>query len=145
MRTFTQYLANGIFPSHELSLKATHSQSGLALLWQVYIQNIDPTMKVLHAPSMQSVIEDVLSGLENISKETDCLLASIKFAAVTGLNDEHCWKLLNAPRASLLDRFRAEVQAALIAANFLGTHDLNTLQAYIIYQVHIAIDPSRPI
>lgn len=92
-------------------------------------------MKVIHTPSMQPVIDDVLSRSSKISKGTYCLLAAIKFAAVTNLTDEACWTAMNSSRTYLLDLYRSEVQATLDAANFLTAHSLITLQAYIIYQV----------
>lgn len=84
---------------------------------------------------MQPIIEGVISGSDKVSKEYYCLLAAIKFAAVTSLTDEQCWAALDGSRKSLLDLFRSEVQATLDSANFLSTHNLTTLQAYIIYQV----------
>jgi hypothetical protein len=123
-----------MFPSHGIPSKASYSQIGLNFLWQTYKQNIDPVMKVLHIPSMQLVMNDVLSGSSQISKGMQCLLAAIKFAAVTSLNDEACWASWNVSRKHMLDLFRSEVWATLNAANFLSTHSLITLQAYVIYQ-----------
>ena len=93
-------------------------------------------MKVFHAPTMQPIIDDVLFHVSQVSKETSCLLAAIKFAAVTSMTDEQSWAALGASRESMLELFRCEVQATLAAANFLGTHDLTTLQAYVIFTVN---------
>lgn len=134
-RSFTHYLSNGMFPSYGISWKASYSQTGLDFLWHTYRRNIDPVMKVFHVPSMQVVVDDILSGSAQISKGMQCLLAAIKFAAVTSLSDEACWAALNVSRKNTLDLFRSEVQATLDAANFLATHSLITLQAYVIYQV----------
>lgn len=139
-RSFTHYLSNGIFPPHGVAWNASYSQIGLRFLWQTYVRNIDPTMKALHVPTTQLVIDDVLSGSVQISKSTYCLLAAIKFAAVTSLTDEQCWAALNSSRKPLLDLFGSEVQAALDAANFLSKHGIVTLQAYAIYQVRFLDD-----
>jgi hypothetical protein len=82
------------------------------------------------------MIDDVRTSTGEISKGTYCLLAAIKFAAVTSLTDGECCAALNSARKPLLDLYRSEVQATLDAANFLGSHSIITLQAYVIYQVN---------
>ena len=134
-RFFTHYLSNVMFPSNGMSWETSYSQTGLGILWQTYIRNVDPIMKIIHVPTMQTVIDEVLAGSDAISKGMQSLMAAIKFAAVTSLGDEQCWASLNASRKTMLDLFRSEVQATLDVANFLATHSLITLQAYIIYQV----------
>jgi hypothetical protein len=86
---------------------------------------------------MQIVVDKVLSNPLQITSNTRCLLAAIKFAAVTSLSDDNCLSCFNIPRQILLDLFRTEVQNVLSVANFITSQDLATLQAFTIYLVII--------
>jgi hypothetical protein len=130
-----QYLTEGIFLPQEATLKLTYSQTGLGFIWKTYVRYIDPLLKVFHVPSMQRVIDTVLSNSNPISKATEALLAAIKFCAITSLSDGDCWSNFSVSRETLLEMFRSEVQATLNAANFLTHHDMTTLQAFVIFLV----------
>jgi hypothetical protein len=134
-------LTNALFckasPGSEQSWESSYSQTGLPFLWQTYVNNVHAVMKAIHVPTTQLVIDEVLSGSDQISKGTYCLLAAIKFAAVISLTDDQCWAALNSSRKSLLDLFRVEVQTSLNSANFLSRHTMITLQAFFIFQVKL--------
>jgi hypothetical protein len=107
----------------------------LGFLWEIYIKNVEPLVKIFHVPSMQRVIENAISNTGHNSIEIDCLLAAIKLAAVTSLTDEQCLLFLASSRSSLLKIFSLEVQSTLKSSNFMTSHDLITLQAYVIFLV----------
>lgn len=130
-----QYLTEGIFPHKGAALKLNYSQTGLSFLWQSYVRYVDPVMKVFHIPSMQQVIDGILSNSQPTTKSSEALLAAIKFCAITSLSDDDCWSNFSTSRETLLEMFRSEVQATLNAANFLTSHDLITLQAFVIFLV----------
>lgn len=104
-------------------------------LWEIYKQKIDPIMKVLHIPSMQSQFLSTLSDPNQLPKGMTSLVAAIKFAAVLSLRDEQCWAAMGYSRQTLLSRFRADVHQTLNDSNFLTSHDLVSLQAYVIFLV----------
>lgn len=59
----------------------------LPFIWQVYVKNVDPFIKVLHVPTMSEVIRLSEGGFDNLSLGTRALLFSISLAAVTSLSD----------------------------------------------------------
>lgn len=138
-----QYLTDGIFPSNGQMLKSSYIRTGLSSLWQRYTRNVDPVMKVFHIPSMQLVIDKVLTDSSPPTRSTEALLAAIKFGAVTSMSDEDCWANFKTSRESLLDMFKSEVQANLNAANFLSSHDLTTLQTFVIFLVSLRATTRR--
>jgi hypothetical protein len=81
------------------------------------------------------MVEAALSAPHQVSANKRCLLAAIKFAAVTAMSDGDCWIALNASRQTSLEFFRAHVQEALNRADFLVSHDFITLQAFVIFLV----------
>lgn len=107
------------------------------LLWETYKQNIDPIMKVLHIPSMETQLQSAISEPNQSLNGTTCLMAAIKFAAVLSLTDEQCWVRTGYSRQSLLSSFRAEVHETLNDNKFLTSHDVVTLQAFVIFLVSI--------
>jgi len=127
-----QYLTDGIFNPGGV-MKVAYSQTGLPFLWQTYVRFVDPVMKVIYVPSVQPMIEGVLNSSQPPSKSSEALLAAIKFCAVTSLSDEDCWSNFSTSREILLDMFKAEVQATLNAANFLSSHDITSLQAFMMF------------
>lgn len=59
----------------------------LPFIWQVYVKNVDPFIKVLHVPTMSEVIRLSAGGFEKLSPGTRALVFSISLAAVTSLNE----------------------------------------------------------
>ncbi len=110
-------------------------------LWEMYKKNVDPIMKVVHVPSMESRFSSALLNPMQSAKGTTCLMTAIKFAAVLTLTDEQCWATMNSSREALLNSFRFEVLGALDDSKFLISHDLATLQAYVIFLVHNGLEP----
>lgn len=135
----TQYLIDGMFSSSGNAVKMTYSQIGLSFLWQTYTRYVDPVMKVFHIPSMQIVIDNLLSDSSPPSRSMEALVAAIKYGAVTTMSDEDCWEQFSTSREILIAIFKSEVQATLSAANFLLSHDLTTLQAFLIFLASVAV------
>lgn len=130
-----QYLTEGIFHPNGATLQPTYTQTGLGLLWQTYVRYVDPVMKVFHIPSMQLIIDSVISNSRPTTKPIEALLAAIKFCAITSLSDDDCWSNFGSSRETLLEMFKSEVHSTLNAASFLISHDLTTLQSFVIFLV----------
>ncbi|RDW59534.1 hypothetical protein BP6252_12621 [Coleophoma cylindrospora] len=131
-----QYISNELLSSQEKTSDISSATTiRLQYLWLVYKRNVDPIMKVFHIPSMQKVVDDVLLNPSSTTSETDCLIAAIQFAAVTSMAEEQCMSVLKSSRQTLLGTFTHETQNALDACKFLTSHDLTTLQAFVIFLV----------
>ena len=46
-------------------------------LWQAYLANINPLVKVLHAPTVQQLISDACVDLDGIARDVEALLFAI--------------------------------------------------------------------
>jgi hypothetical protein len=133
--SLSSYLAETLLPQQFFINEHPCSLIGFPYLWETYVTYVDPTMKVIHVPSMQIVIDKALSSPLQITKSTHCLISAIKFAAVTSLQEEDCQNVFNTSRQVLLNIHRSEVQFALKNAGFLVSQDLAPLQAFIIFLV----------
>ena len=62
--------------------------SQMLFLWQVYIENVDPFMKVLHVPTMTKVIRELRGNHYSLSPSMQALVLVISLAAIMSLEDE---------------------------------------------------------
>lgn len=103
------------------------------LLWQVFVENVDPMTKVIHVPTIRPVIEKAVSNLQTIPRGFEALMFAIYSMAVVSLNDDECKQRLGEPRKALLPRFLSATELALSRANFMGTSSLIVLQALVLH------------
>ncbi|PYI15694.1 hypothetical protein BO99DRAFT_341921 [Aspergillus violaceofuscus CBS 115571] len=102
-------------------------------LWQVYLNNVDPLLKLLHIPSVNSRIFAAINHPNQVPAGTSALLFAIYFAAVTSLPSPDTILILNQDRQSALIRFQRALEVSLHMAAFLDSPTITTLQAMTIY------------
>ena len=107
-------------------------------LWQVYLNNVDPLLKLTHTPTLQKrVIEacgKISSGL-SVDEELEALLFSIYFISVNSLTEAETLASFGTPKSSLQARYHVASQQALLNVNLMRTLDLTVLQAYVLHLV----------
>jgi len=106
-------------------------------LWQTFLDNVNPLVRMFHAPTVQQTIIDVSGDLANIPRPTEALLFAIYLVAVISLRNDECESRFGEPRNKLLTRYSHGTQIALIKAKFLKSLNLNTLQALTLYLVSV--------
>lgn len=114
-------------------------------LGQIFLNNVNPIVKLLHAPSTQQLILEAASDFDNISRPTEALLFSIYLCAVASMDDESSRQVLGASRADLMARFSRATEQALINAGFLRSTNVLILQALTLYSVrntYLALGPA---
>ena len=107
----------------------------ILVLWQTYLENVNPLTKILHTPTMQQQIIEASGNLHNISKAQDALMFAIYSITVTSMSDEDCQKMIGEARSTLLDRYTLATQQALLRVRFLRTSDIVVLQALVLFLV----------
>jgi hypothetical protein len=107
-------------------------------LWQVYLENVNPLLKVTHAPSLQGRIIEAISNMSNINPTFDALLFSIYCIAVFSLSERRCQELFSESKEVLLVKYRAGCQTALAKCHFLKTKELDALTALFLYLVGLS-------
>lgn len=104
-------------------------------LWQTFLNNVNPLVKIFHAPSVQQTILEVANNPKRASKATNSLMFAIYFSSVTSMSDQDCRSLMAEPKAVLLPRFSGVSQQALVKAEFLNSNSIVVLQALTLYIV----------
>ncbi|RJE18736.1 hypothetical protein PHISCL_08923 [Aspergillus sclerotialis] len=111
-----------------------HPNPQLALnLWATYVRKVDPVLKILHIPTSQSVVIGIILKPTSANPSQVALVFAIYFASVTSLDDIEAASILPESKNTLLDRFKAGLNQALMQADFLNKPELLSLQALAIF------------
>lgn len=105
-------------------------------LWQIYLDNINPVLKLTHTPTLQVRIIEASASLDKVSRSLEALLFTIYLMAITSMSEEEVLAMFNEKRAILLSKYQQAAQQALVNAEFMRTPDLTLLQAYLLYCVN---------
>ncbi len=104
-------------------------------LWQIFVERVNPLIKIVHVPTIQQRIMDASWGAENLPPSTTALLFSIYSLAVMTLSSSDCEDLFGNTKNELLQRYRSETSRSLMAADLLLTRELETLQAFVLFLI----------
>ena len=127
-------------PKTSTDLRALHPQPiQIFKLWQTYLDNVNPLVKIFHTPSVQQVILNASGSLDDISRPTEALLFAVYNIALMSMGDAECEAIMGEPKSVVTPRFRSAVQCALINASFLKTSDVMVVQALVLFLVSISV------
>ena len=60
----------------------------MPFLWQIYIDNVDPFMKILHVPTMTKVVRELRGSYESLGSSMQALVLVVSLAAIMSLENE---------------------------------------------------------
>ncbi|KAI0135305.1 fungal-specific transcription factor domain-containing protein [Daldinia grandis] len=106
-------------------------------LWQIYLNNVNPLLKLTHTPTLQVRIIEAGASLDKVSRSLEALMFSIYLMAITSIDEEECQATFNESRINLLAKYYYATQQALLNAGFMRNPDLTSLQAYLLYLMGI--------
>jgi hypothetical protein len=104
-------------------------------LWQTYLDNVNPLVKLFHAPTVQRLVSGAIRNLDDIPRNLETLLFGIYAVSVESLTDSECVSLLGESKFIAVQRFRTCAQCALANANLLTSSDIMVLQAFVLFIV----------
>lgn len=123
-------------PKAAADLRPLHPQPvQIFKLWQTYIDNINPLVKLFHTPTIQQVVLNASGNLDDLPKNVEALLFAIYAIALSSVGDAECDAIMGESKAVVAQRFRSGAQHALYNASFLKTSDLMVLQALVLFLV----------
>ncbi|KAL2016646.1 hypothetical protein VTK56DRAFT_3226 [Thermocarpiscus australiensis] len=123
--------------------KAHPSAIQIFQLWQIYINNVNPLLKITHTPTLQAQIISAGANTAKISKPLEALMFAIYFSAITSMTEEEVQSTFAEDRAVLLGKYHTATQQALVNAGFMRSNELMVLQALFLYLLCVRqyIDP----
>ncbi|KAI8623058.1 hypothetical protein F5Y19DRAFT_468806 [Xylariaceae sp. FL1651] len=104
-------------------------------LWQVYLDNVDPLLKITHNSRLQSRIIEAAGNLTEIEPCLEALMFSINCISVLSLSDEDCQSMFNSFKKDMLAKNHIACQEALINCGYMRTGDRDCLTALYLYLV----------
>ncbi|KAK1962987.1 fungal-specific transcription factor domain-containing protein [Colletotrichum sublineola] len=122
------------YRSSDVDLRKLHPlPSQIPFMWQVYQENVEPLLKILHIPTMEKLIRNMRRSIDDLTPGNEALLFSIYYAAITSMEDEEVEKNFGSKKETMLSQFRFALEQALAKANFLNTSDIVVLQAFVLF------------
>lgn len=109
--------------------------SGLALqLWSVYVKSVDPVLKILHIPTVQSTVVATILDPRSAQYSTVALIFAIFYAAITALCHYDNEPIdLPCEKYELLDLYKVSLDRLLTVPNLMNHPEMAALQALTIY------------
>ena len=126
-----------ISPTNPVESPGNPSPHQLYTFCEIYLTNVDPVFKVLHAPSLRRYLQEGAAELDCSPgfRGLEALKLAICFAATVSMADEECRHRIGEDRVVLMAKYRAGTELALAKADFVNTVEMSTLQAMTIYLV----------
>lgn len=107
-------------------------------LWQIYLDNVNPLLKVTHTSTLQARIIDAASNLADIKPALAALMFSIYCVSIMSLGEDECRTMFGLRRECLLTRYQFGCQQALLNCGFLRSADRECLTALYLYLVSLS-------
>ncbi len=112
-------------------------------LWNVYVKSVDPVLKILHIPTVQSTVLATILEPRSAQSSTVALTFAIYFAAVTALchDDDHEPIDLSCEKQALLNHYKISLDRLLVVTDLMKRPEIEALQALAIYVVSTEAGP----
>ncbi|RHZ47435.1 Zn(II)2Cys6 domain-containing transcription factor nscR, partial [Aspergillus thermomutatus] len=107
-------------------------------LCQVYLQQVDPIIKILHRPSVEKWIMqgERYLGFPERHVAVDALGSAICYAAAASLTDDQCPAHFQSSKSSgIVADCRRACEAALERSGLLASPSITVLQAFVLYLI----------
>ncbi|KAK6005020.1 hypothetical protein QM012_007799 [Aureobasidium pullulans] len=126
----------------DLDLAVLHPPDHVQILklWQVYLENVDPLLRITHTPTLQVRLINATGNLGNVDSKLEALMFGVYCVAIMSLTDIECLDMFGSERDGLLQRYRFGCQQALLKCGFLQSDDRDCLTALFLYLVAVRPD-----
>jgi hypothetical protein len=104
-------------------------------LWQIYLDDVNPLLKVTHTPTLQARLINATGNLKNLEPNLEALMFGIYCVAVMSLTEAGCVDMFGCERELLMQRYRFGCQQALLKCRFLQSDNRDCLTALFLYLV----------
>ncbi|KAI2626791.1 fungal-specific transcription factor domain-containing protein [Xylaria nigripes] len=124
------------YSSTNVDLRKLHPlPSQMLFYWQVYMDNVDPIIKLLHVPTVTKIVTELRSDMCSITPATEALMFTIYLAAIISMEADEVMTNFGAEKSQLITRYRFATEQALAKANCLTSSDLFVLQAFVLFLI----------
>ncbi|EMD86139.1 hypothetical protein COCC4DRAFT_162180 [Bipolaris maydis ATCC 48331] len=127
-----------------VELSALHpSQTQIFKLWQLYLENVDPLLKLTHTPTLQARIIDAAGDVTNIEPNLEALMFAIYCMVISSLDPDQCQTMFGVPKLEVIRGYQLGAREALLNCGFLKSSNRECLTALHLYLFTIKpeVDP----
>lgn len=104
-------------------------------LWQIYLDNVNPLLKVTHRPSLQGRIITAASDTACMTPTLEALMFSIYCISIQSLAPDDVQTAFGSSKEHLLTAYNFACEQALMNCNYLKSRDRDCLTAFFFYLV----------
>ena len=105
----------------------------LAFLWQSFVTNVDPFIKVLHIPSVNRMVQTSINLSSMMAEEDQALLLAVSLAAIVSLDDDAVGSTYGLPKQQVAAQYRKSLERAFSKSQLVTSRSMTLLQAFVIY------------
>ncbi|EXF79248.1 C6 zinc finger protein [Colletotrichum fioriniae PJ7] len=106
-------------------------------LWQVFLERVNPMIKVIHVPSLEPLVFEAATDRFNLSPDLEALLCSINVVAIMALSEAESIQMLKLEKAKALRNSMSALKKAMSKVDFLRKYNMTTLQCLVLYLVSL--------
>lgn len=112
-----------------------------AKLCGIYIENVDPVIKILHRPSLVRwmIQGGTYLGYSEDHTALEALRSAVFYSASVSMTDESCKNTFAVDKQSLAKACRTDCEMAISRSALLTSRDITVLQAFVLYLVSSSI------
>jgi len=121
----------------DIELQVLHPPDHVQIftLWQVYLDDVNPLLKVTHTPTLNARLINATGDLTNIEPNLEALIFGVYCVAVMSLTEVGCMDIFRCEKEVLMQRYRFGCQQAMLKCRFLQTDNRDCLTALFLYLV----------
>ncbi|KAL4801096.1 hypothetical protein BDV19DRAFT_384112 [Aspergillus venezuelensis] len=122
-------------PLSPASTTLPRDRDAASKLCQIYLQNVDPIIKILHRPSLSKCMLDgsPYPGASQEDHSDQALECAVCYAAANTMSEAQCQEAFKSSKASLVTMCRKICEDAIGRTGLLTTRNMVVLQAFILY------------
>ncbi|OCL15024.1 putative C6 transcription factor [Glonium stellatum] len=109
----------------------------LPKLREIYVDRVDPLMKILHLPTFWAALINGLRHPQDLSKSLEAAIFAFCLATVSTLKEAECQNIFGVQKSGMYSRYRLATRQALVNAGFLSTSNPMTLRAYAMFMMGV--------
>lgn len=113
------------------------SQAQIFKLWQSYLENIDPILKLTHTPTLQARIIDAASDVTKIEPNLEALMFGIYCVTINSLDQDECRAVFGVSRIDAIRGYQLGAREALLNCGFLKSSNRECLTALHLYLISL--------
>lgn len=107
----------------------------LPKLRDIYVDRVDPLMKILHLPTFWPALTEGLRRPQDLPKSLEAAIFAFYMTVISTLKEDECQNLFGIQPSVMISRYRLATRQALVNAGFLSTSNPMTLRAYAMFMV----------